>query len=352
VVLSLVRAFPHAPLYTSLYEPAGTFPEFARADVRTSPLNLLSPLRRRHRLAFPLLAPAFSRVRISAEVAICSSSGWAHGARVEGRKVVYCHAPARWLYQPSRYLGNAGLLPRAALAGLHMPLERWDRRAAATADRYLTNSTWIANEIRRIYGIEAEVVHPPVAVDPGAQRRAQPDVEPGYVICVSRLLPYKNVAAVVAAFAQLPDERLVVVGDGPDEARLRSVARANVHFTGAVDDEELRWLYAHARCLVAASYEDFGLTPVEAAAFGKPTAALRFGGYLDTVREDGTGVFFELPEAGAISEAVRTVLDQPWEAAAIRRHADRFSEERFTRRMQEIAEEEIRASADASAAAR
>jgi glycosyltransferase involved in cell wall biosynthesis len=341
VVLSLVRTFPHAPLYTSLYEPTGTFPEFGGVDVRSSPLNLLPPLRQRHRLALPLLAPAFSRVRIPAEVAVCSSSGWAHGAHVEGRKVVYCHAPARWLYQTSRYLGNAGLLPRAALAALRLPLERWDRKAAASANRYLTNSTWIAQEIRRIYGIEAEVVHPPLAIDPESPRRPLPGVEPGYVLCVSRLLPYKNVGTVVAAFARLPTERLLVVGDGAEEARLRAAAGKNVHFTGSVDDEELRWLYEHARCLVAASYEDFGLTPIEAAAFAKPTAALRFGGYLDTVREDETGIFFDAPEASAIADALRMLLARSWDASAIRRHAGAFSEQRFARRMREITQEEL-----------
>ncbi len=342
-MLSLVRAFPDVPLYTSFYEPGGTFPEFARVEVRTSPLNLMPPLRRRHRLALPLLAPAFSRLRIEAEVAICSSSGWAHGARIDGRKVVYCHAPARWLYQTSRYLGDSELLPRAALSALRVPLVRWDRKAAAAASRYLTNSTWIAREIRRIYGIEAEVVHPPVAIDPAGPRRPPAGVEPGYVLCVSRLLPYKNVGAVVAAFAHLTSERLVLVGEGPVEARLRAGSSANVHFAGSVDDEELRWLYEHARCLVASSYEDFGLTPVEAAAFGRPTAALRFGGYLDTVREDETGVFFERPEAVAISDALRTVLGRSWDAAAIRRHAEGFSEERFIRRMREIADEELAA---------
>ena len=339
-MLSLVRAFPHAPVYTSFYEPAGTFPEFARADVRTSPLNLVAPLRRRHRLALPLLASAFSRVRIAADVAICSSSGWAHGAAVDGRKVVYCHAPARWLYQTGRYLGDAGPIPRIALAGLRVPLERWDRNAAGTADRYLTNSAWVAHEIRRIYGIDAEVIHPPVAIDPEGPRRQPDALKPGYVLCVSRLLPYKNVRPIVAAFAELSDERLIVVGEGPEETGLRAAGH-NVHFAGSVDDEELRWLYGQAACLVAASYEDFGLTPVEAAAFGKPTAALRFGGYLDTVREDETGVFFDLPEAAAIAEAVRTLLGRSWDAAAIRRHARGFSAERFTRRIREIAEEEM-----------
>src|SRR5919204_2596603 len=341
VVLSLVRAFPHAPLYTSLYEPTGTFPEFARVDVRTSPLNLLSPLRQRHRLALPLLAPAFSRVRIPAQVAVCSSSGGAQGGRVDGSKVVYCQAPARWLYQTSRYLGTAGVLPRAALAALRVPLERWDRKAAAAASRYLANSTWIAYEIRRIYGIEAEVLCPPVAIDPDGPRRRPDAVEPDYVLCVSRLLPYKNVDAVVAAFDRLPDERLVVVGEGPGEARLRASRGANVHFVGSVDDEELRWLYEHARCIVAASYEDFGLTPVEAAAFGKPAAALRFGGYLDTIREDETGLFFDRPDPVAISDALGALLGRSWNAAAIRRHAESFSEQRFARRMREIADEEM-----------
>jgi glycosyltransferase involved in cell wall biosynthesis len=258
--------------------------------------------------------------------------------------VVYCHAPARWLYQTSHYLGDAGLLPRAAIAALRVPLERWDRKAAAATRRYLTNSSWIAHEVRRIYRIEAEVVHPPVAINAEGSRHPPPGVEPGYVLCVSRLLPYKNVAAVVVAFTKLPRERLVVVGDGPEEARLRAIAGRNVDFVGSVDDDELRWLYEHARCLVAASYEDFGLTPVEAAAFGKPTAALRFGGYLDTVREDETGVLFERPEAVAISDALRSLLGRSWDAGAIRRHARAFSEERFARRMREIAEEELGAS--------
>ena len=112
--LSLTRAFPGAPVYTSLYDPDGTFPEFAEVDVRTLPINRLAPLRRYHRLALPLLAPSFSRLKVKADVVICSSSGWAHGARVEGRKIVYCHTPARWLYQSDRYL--RGRAARAAVA--------------------------------------------------------------------------------------------------------------------------------------------------------------------------------------------------------------------------------------------
>jgi glycosyltransferase involved in cell wall biosynthesis len=256
---------------------------------------------------------------------------------------VYCHAPARWLYQRERYLGSAGPVARTGLGLLFRPLQRWDRAAAAGADRYLANSTWIAREVERIYGLEAEVVHPPVRIDVSSARRPLDGLEPGYVLCVSRLLPYKNVEAVVAAHRLLPGERLVVVGEGPEEARLRSVAEKNVVFAGSVGDAELRWLYANARCLVTASYEDFGLTPVEAAAFGKPTAALRFGGFLDTIREGETGVLFDCPDPTQIAAALTELLAGQWDENDLRGHAASFSEERFGRRLREIVDEELSA---------
>lgn len=343
VVLALTRAFPGAPLYTSLYEPRGTFPAFADVEVRTLPLHRLRPLRRSHRFAFPLLAPAFSRLEIDADVVVCSSSGWAHAARTRGRKVVYCHAPARWLYQPQRYLGDADVLPRAALALLRRRLERWDRAAARTADRYLANSTAVATSIRDVYGIEAEVLHPPVKVDPGGPTEPVRELEPGYLLCVSRLLPYKNVDAVVDALRTLPGERLAVVGDGPEKPRLRSRAGDNVQLLGSVSDAKLRWLYANAQALVAASYDDFGLTPLEAAAFGRPTAALRFGGFLDTMVAGETGVLFDIARPRAIAAAIRELVERTWDESRIRAHAARFSEEAFVRRIRAIVAEEAAA---------
>lgn len=336
VVLSLTRAFPAAPLYTSLYDESGTFAEFAGLDVRPLAINAFAPLRRRHRLALPLLPATFSSLRIPADVLICSSSGWAHASRTDGRKVVYCHAPARWLYQGGRYLSNGRPSSRIGLAVLGRPLRRWDRNAAVSAHRYIANSSWTAQEVERIYGVESEVVHPPLTLDAVGEQRPLP-VEPGYVLCVSRLRPYKNLEAVVAAFGLLPQERLVVVGEGRAAPHLQKLAGRNVLFAGGVTDDELRWLYEHSRCLVGASYEDFGLTPVEAAAFGKPTAALRFGGYVDTVREGETGVFFDRPEPRDIAAAVSTALDAPWSGAHIRHHASSFSEEDFIVRMRRIA---------------
>jgi glycosyltransferase involved in cell wall biosynthesis len=336
VVVAMVKAFPDAPVYTSLYEADGTFDDFRRVEVRRSFLDRIGPLRRRHRLALPLLAPAFSRLRVEADVALCSSSGWAHGAAVSGRKVVYCHTPARWLYQTDRYLGERGGVGRLAVELLGGPLRRWDRRAARTADRYLANSTVVHQRIRALYGIDAEVLPPPPALDPEGRSRPVEGVEPGFFLCVSRLLPYKNVGAMIAAFADLPSERLVVVGAGPEGDTLRRAASANIHFAGRVEDDELRWLYANCIAVVAASYEDFGLTPLEAAAFGKPSVALRWGGFLDTVVDGVTGVFFGQPKPEAIGAAVRACLRENWSVESLERHAEAFSEGRFMNRLREI----------------
>jgi glycosyltransferase involved in cell wall biosynthesis len=337
VALSLTHAFPGAPLHTSLYEPGATFPDFAAVEVRTLPLNRLAPLRRSHRLALPLLAPAFSRLRIDADVVICSSSGWAHGAQVEGRKIVYCHTPARWLYQPERYLRGRAVGLRRVAAALRPRLVRWDKAAATSADLYLANSSAVAARIADIYGIEAEVLPPPPALTPVGAATPFEGLEPGFALCVSRLLPYKNVDAVVRAFAALPQERLVVAGTGPDAAALHALATPNVTFHGRVEDEELRWLYRHCLALVAASHEDFGLTPLEAATFGKPSAVLRWGGFLDTVEEGGTGIFFETPTPSAVAEAVRELRAQRWDEQAIRAHAGCFSEARFIERIRAVA---------------
>jgi glycosyltransferase involved in cell wall biosynthesis len=343
VVLSLATAFPGVAVHTSLFDAGRTFPAFSDCEVRPLPLNRAGLLRRHHRLALPLLAPAFSRLEVEADVVICSSSGWAHGTRVTGRKIVYCHAPARWLYQTDRYLLRRLSVARTALAPLRAPLVRWDRRAAATADRYLVNSTAIQEQVRAIYGIDAEVVPPPVSFDvEGVQEEVHGVVEP-YIVCVSRLLAYKNVQSVVEAFRELPDVGLVVVGDGPERAALREAAPPNVRIVGTVSDAQLRGLYASCVGLVAAAWEDFGLAPLEAAAFGKPAAALDFGGYLDTIVEGRTGVLFAEPTPRAIRGAVDDLLARTWDPAAISRHADTFSEARFAQRMRDVVAEEASA---------
>lgn len=341
VVLEFLRAYPGAPLHTAAYQPEATFPEFTTHEIHPSVLNRVPSVRADHRRGLPLYAAAFSAMHVDADVVVCSSSGWAHGARVSGRKIVYCHNPARWLYQPEEYLRDSHPAVRATIRGLAPWLRRWDRKAAGSADRYLANSTVVAARIRTVYGIDADVVPPPPALTPGGDEAAVAGVQPGYFLCVARLQPYKNVDALVHAFGSLPHERLVVVGDGPYRERLLAMAGPNTTFLHGVSDAQLRWLYANSCAVLAASYEDYGLTPLEAAAFGRPVAVLRAGGFLDTVVEGTTGVFFDRPVAADILPAIEELRGRSWSAETIGAHSDAFSSERFADRIRGVVDDTV-----------
>jgi len=336
----MIKAFPDAPLYTSLYDPGATFPEFASSPVVTLPLNRLGALRHNHRLALPLLAPAFSRLRIDADVVLCSSSGWAHGARTAGRKIVYCYTPARWLYDRDRYLGDSAPIARPALSAIRPWLSRWDRKAAASGHRYLTLSRVVRDRLWSAYGIEAEVVPPPHTIQVDGPSMSMDGIGDGFLLCVARLLPYKNVGALVRAFHGLPSVRLVVVGDGPERRRLEAGAPPNVSFLGSTSDAVLRGLYAASAGIIAAGHEDYGLTPLEGLAFGKPAAVLRWGGYLDTVVDGETGVFFDSLDPDEIVQAVTRLLAEGWMDDRLRAQAEQFSEARFVDRLRVIVAEE------------
>ncbi len=340
VLVHLMEAFPDAPIYTAIFDPDATYPQFRHADIRPLGINRLSLFRNNHRLALPFLARAYSRLEIDADVVFCFSWGWAHGVKVTGRKVVYCYTPARWLYQSDRYVGNGPSVRRAALMLFRHPLIRWDRRQAATADRYVTLSQAVQGRIRSLYGLESEVLAPPPGLDCAGPSEPVAGIEPGFLLCASRFLPYKNVVPVVESFELLPELRLVVVGTGPTEGAIRQAAGPNVTVKRAVTDSELRWLYRNCGGVVSASYEDFGLTPLEGANFGKPAAVLRWGGFTDTVQEGRTGVFFDSPTGPAISAAIRKMADQDFDASAIKSHAAGYSAGVFIRRIQQIAEEE------------
>ncbi|MFV0451009.1 MAG: glycosyltransferase [Propioniciclava sp.] len=339
VVLSLLEAFPDAPVYTTLYAPERTFPEFRDAHIITSGLNRIRAFRNDHRRALPFLAAAADELRIPADIVVASSTGWAHGFPTRGRKLVYCHSPARYLYLTEEYLGTPAHTDPVGLGllALRPGLIRWDRRAAGTAERYLCNSTVVRERIRQVYGITAAVVPPPPGVtadQPTAPVPALADwAEEGWFTVVSRLLPYKNVHHVVEAFRDLPD-KLVIVGSGPLRDELVASAPANVRLLEGLTDAQLRWIYTGSRSLIAASHEDFGLTPVEAGLFGKPCLALRAGGYLDTIAEGVNGIFFDSPNPGAITEGVRRSARRTWSTEAIRAHADQFSSARFRARLQ------------------
>jgi glycosyltransferase involved in cell wall biosynthesis len=306
-----------------VYEPSQTFDEFREVDIRTSRLQRIPAFRRNPRLALPVLPWAWSRTQVEdADVVVASSTGWAHGigTHPDCRRLVYCHNPARWLYQADDYAGRAP--ERLLLRAVHRPLKAWDRAAASKASLYLANSAIVARRIREAYGREAEVLHPPVTVDTSAPQQPVPSLEPGFWLTVARRRGYKNTAVVIEGVRTLRDNRLVVVGDS-------SAVTGQPHVTalGVVPEQQLRWLYTNARALVSVSFEDFGLTPLEANAFGTPVAVLRAGGFLDSTVEGVSGVFIE----EATPEAVRVALRNfpALDAAGVRANAGRFSERSF-----------------------
>jgi glycosyltransferase involved in cell wall biosynthesis len=339
VVLAMARAFPEAPIYTTLYEPDLTFPEFRARDIRVSKLNKWGPIRRNHRLALPLLPLASSSIFASADVLLCSSSGWSHGFRTDGKKLVYCYTPARWLYQAEHYLGeDSGRAIRVALKTLAPSLRWWDRRQASGADSYLAISRVVRKRISETYGVDSEILPAPIPTDiadiPAEALAAASSPRPeGFLLCVSRLLPYKNVDAVIGAMRLRPDMTLVIVGRGPEEQRLRDQAPPNVSILSDLSDGNMRWLYENCVGLVAASREDFGLTPLEAAASGKPSAVLRAGGYLDTMTDE-TAVFFDEPTPSSIANAIDRLTSGTWNPCVIRRHTEHYSEHSFILRLQ------------------
>lgn len=329
VVLAMLRAFPDAPVLTSVYAPDRTFEEFRGHDVRTTRLQRVPAFRDDPRRALPLLASSFSRSfgaeLTNADVLLCSSSGWSHGVVTERPKVVYCHNPARWLHQRTEYSDGLPTWKRAVLRGLQPVLSRWDVRAALRAARYLANSSVVAERIRRVYGVEPHILPPPVAIDPAGPQAPVPGLAPGYLLAVARPRSYKNTIAACWA-AELAGVRLVVVGGLPPST---SEWSSNLVGLTDVSDATLRWLYANCSGLVAVSHEDFGLTPLEANAFGKPALALRAGGYLDTVVEGRSGVFVEAATPKDIATGIERLRTVRFDEAVVQRHADAFGLDRF-----------------------
>ena len=341
VVLAMHRAFPEATIYTTLYDPEKTYPEFKNAKIVVSPLNRIKFFRKNHRAALPLLPLASSLLKVPARKTLVSSTGWAHGFNFAEKSFIYCHSPARWVYLTDQYLGDhTGKAMRFALRFLRPALLLWDQRAARHAGLYAANSTTIQQRIEAVYGgKESEVIFPPFSIPSEKGIEPLPELEEfmkdgDYFLVVSRLLPYKNVDVAVQAFAGL-NQKLLVVGDGPMAEELHEMAPENVQFASNISDAQLRYAYQNCRALLAVSYEDFGLTPLEAGSFGKPTIALQAGGYLDTIREDINGVFIQSPDVDHVRAGLVQFDSREWDCVAIHDYSDRFSEHWFKKKLRE-----------------
>jgi glycosyltransferase involved in cell wall biosynthesis len=336
-VLSLLRAFPDAQLYTSFYRPDTTFNEFRSYDVQTSFLQSFPIGSTKFRSLLPLYPYAFRSLRIAADIVLCSTSGWAHGVRSSGKKILFVHNTARWLYQQDDYFGNSTQLRWLFNHSLYSGLRAWDGDAGRSANGILVSSRGVQRRVRDYWCQPSALMYHPIRH--GLDEEICPlALEPGFLLVVGRLMAYKHVNVLLAAMRLLNDRFLVVVGEGPEEARLRSIAPSNVLFMPSVSAGELRWLYTNASALLAASYEDYGLTPIEAMRYGTPVVALRSGGYLETVVEGRTGVFFDSLRPEDIASAVDSVVTNSWDAEGIRAYSMVYSDSDFSHRCRDAVE--------------
>jgi glycosyltransferase involved in cell wall biosynthesis len=323
VVLELLKLWPEAQVATLAYDAASTFPEFASHQVRES---LLGPLRGHPAMRalaplYPLAFRAFGR--FDQDLVISSSSGWAHQVATSSpsRHVIYMHTPARWVYAPRRYFGGGWKL--ALAVPLTGALRRLDRAAARRADLFLCNSRNVQERVARIYGVDAQVVFPPVDT-----ARFTPKPRGERLLVLSRLFPYKWVELVVDA-ANRTGIGLDVVGAGPALAELRELAGPTVTFHGRLDDRAVTELVEGCRALVLPGTEEFGIVAVEANAAGKPVIAFAAGGALETQRDGVTAALFHEHTSEALLAAIARADALETSPEELAERAERFSRPAF-----------------------
>jgi glycosyltransferase involved in cell wall biosynthesis len=358
VLVNLHQIFPQAPIFTSIYDRARMPAAWRSWDIRSTALDKLPGIHSHHQPYMPLFAQSWAQRKIPAEydLLLSNKSAFCIGARAlnpRAKHVCYCLTPTRFTYDFESYVGRGEKLPRGAataLRALNAVLRKWETRAAQRVHTFIAISHEVQQRIKTLYGRESVIVYPPVEMpswDPNAIRNTQDVSRPassvGYYLIVSRLLPYKRVDLAIEAFSQL-GLPLVIAGDGRDRARLEQLAaqsaakhaNADVKFLGRVSDETLHELLTDCTAFVFPGFEDFGIAPIRAMAYGKPVIAFAKGGALDTVIDGVTGTLFREQRTESLVEAVQKNSRVRFAPAGIRQHAEQFSAERFQREMLEI----------------
>lgn len=338
VFAHIARAYPDAPIYTALFDPAATGDLVDAARVHTSALQHVPFARRGFRLLAPFYPAAFERFDLSAyDLIVSSTTAWAKGVRFrpDAVHVCYINTVSRFAFAYDDYVGGFGA---ARLARpLVSRLVEWDRRAAQRPTAYVANSRNVAERVRRYYGREARVLHCPVDID----RFSVGGGLGGYFLVVSRLLPYKHVEVAIAGCARA-NVALKIVGVGPAEAVLkRAAAGTQTEFLGALSDDALRTVMQGARAVIVTAEEDYGLVALEANASGRPVFAYGAGGALETVVPGVTGELFSEQTPEAVAELVGGYEPRRYDPATLRAHALTFSPELFTERLRALVDEAV-----------
>jgi glycosyltransferase involved in cell wall biosynthesis len=345
---AMAELWPGSPIYTLLYDEAGTWSRFAGRAVSTSWLQSLGVKQRGFRRLLPLFPLAARRLPVGdAQLVVSSSSAFAHGVKVApgATHVCYCHTPFRYgWHEQQRALQEVRSSLRPAMRlGLRW-MRSWDRRCASAVTHYIANSEITRRRIQEFWNRDASVIHPPVEVE----RFELGDPEDFFLV-VSELVPHKRVDVALEA-ARRAGRDIRVVGTGPDLSRLRREYAGKAEFLGRVSDRELADLYGRSLALVVPNVEEFGIASVEAQAAGRPVIAIGAGGARETVRDGVTGVLVPLPGPEALAEALRYTDFSSFSRQRIQSHARTFSGTAFKRKFRAEVLRVVGAPAEASKA--
>ncbi|MEE2710536.1 MAG: glycosyltransferase [Gemmatimonadota bacterium] len=327
--------YPDAPIYTSVYDPSKLPPVFQDMDIRPSFLQRIPFISRTLPYYISLMPLAFEQFDLQEyDVVLSSTTSFAKGVITSPNcmHVCYCNTPMRfaWRYHDYMRERNVGTLRRMMLALVLHPIRSWDAVSANYVDYFIANSYNIARRISKFYRRDSYVIHCPVDC---SRYSISPEVDDNYLI-VSRLREYKRIDRAIKAFNELKLP-LVIIGEGSDRDRLEQMAGENITFLGRVDEDTLQKYYAHCRALIFPGEEDFGLTPVEAMASGRPVIAFGSGGALETVKDNVTGCFFYDPTPSSLAAAVRSFDTEQVDPDTIRAHSLQFDVTNFRQKIED-----------------
>ncbi len=341
VLAVLMGHFPESPIYTSIYAPDMMPKQYQDWDIRTLWIDQLPAIHRQHQLYLPFYPLAWSRLQLrDYDVILSNKSGFCHGLRFPAKSlhICYCLTPTRYVWQLENYLAgeDLGLPGTWLLQPLVKLLRTWDYAAAQRVSHFIAISSAVQQRISQYYKRDSSIIFPPVDTE-RFQPLAESEVEDYYLV-VSRLIPYKRIDLAVQAATEL-GVRLKIAGKGRDLDRLRGLAGDNVEFLGFVPDEQLPGLMARCKALLFPGLEDFGITPVQAQAAGRPVIAFRGGGALDTVIPGLTGEFFDEASVNSLNAVWQNFDAQAYNPEKMRRHALQFSNAVFLERIKAFVEQ-------------
>lgn len=343
VVLALHELFPDAPIYTSIYDPQRVDSAFRTMDIRTTFMQKLPLVTKHHQPYLPVYPFAMESLDLRGyDLVLSSSSAFGKGVitRPETLHICYCHTPMRWCWNYDEYvereqLGNAA---RRVLPLLIAGMRIWDQTSSMRVDSFIANSPVVAERIKKYYRRDAVVIPPPVEA---SRFPFDPMTQPeDYFLILSRLIPYKRIDLAIEACNRL-HLPLVIIGSGRDEARLRRLAGPTIRFLGRLSDEDVLYYYSHCRAFLFPGEEDFGITPLEAQAAGRPVIAYGAGGALASVIEGVTGTFFHEQTVDSLVAVLATFDEQCYDTQSIRNHALEFDTPRFKRRILQFVEAKL-----------